>query len=46
MMQYQTRPEWHDADDDKGVIRVVMTGSASDSGNLQPHIRNKFVGRI
>ena len=24
------RPEWHNADDDKGVIKVVMTGSASD----------------
>jgi len=35
------RPEWHDPDDDKGVIKVVITGSASDKENLQPHIRNK-----
>ncbi len=35
------RPEWHDPDDKKGVIKVVITGSASDKENLQPHIRNK-----
>jgi type I restriction enzyme, R subunit len=35
------RPEWHHEDDDKGVIKVVMTGSASDPVEWQPHIRNK-----
>ncbi len=35
------RPQWHDEDDDKGVIKVVMTGSASDPVAWQPHIRNK-----
>ena len=35
------RPEWHDEDDDRGNIKVVMTGSASDPGDWQPHIRNK-----
>jgi type I restriction enzyme R subunit len=35
------RPEWHHEDDDKGVIKVVMTGSASDPPEWQPHIRNK-----
>ena len=35
------RPDWHDKDDDKGAIKVVMTGSSSDELNLQPHIRNK-----
>jgi type I restriction enzyme R subunit len=35
------RPEWHDDEDDKGVIKVVMTGSASDPPEWQPHIRNK-----
>ena len=35
------RPDWHDDDDDKGSIKVVMTGSASDSLEWQPHIRNK-----
>ncbi len=35
------RPEWHDDDDDKGEIKVVMTGSASDPVDWQQHVRNK-----
>jgi type I restriction enzyme R subunit len=35
------RPDWHSDDDATGVIKVVMTGSASDPENFQPHIRNK-----
>jgi type I restriction enzyme R subunit len=35
------RPEWHHEDDDKGQIKVVMTGSASDPADWQPHIRDK-----
>ena len=35
------RPEWHSEDDDKGFIKVVMTGSASDPKEWQQHIRNK-----
>ena len=35
------RPEWHDEDDDKGDIKVVMTGSASDPVDWQQHVRNK-----
>jgi len=35
------RPEWHDDADDAGVIKVVMTGSASERQDWQPHIRNK-----
>jgi len=35
------RPRWHDEDDAKGVIKIVMTGSASDRLDWQPHIRNK-----
>ena len=35
------RPDWHHADDDGGRIKVVMTGSASDPPDWQPHIRNK-----
>jgi type I restriction enzyme R subunit len=34
-------PAWHHEDDDRGVIKVVMTGSASDPPEWQPHIRNK-----
>jgi len=35
------RPAWHDHDDGRGAIKVVMTGSASDPPDWQPHIRNK-----
>lgn len=35
------RPLWHSKDDDKGTIKVIMTGSSSDVLNMQPHIRNK-----
>jgi type I restriction enzyme R subunit len=35
------RPEWHHEDDDEGVVKVVMTGSASDPPAWQLHIRNK-----
>ena len=32
------RPEWHNADPEKGAIKIVMTGSASDKALLRPHI--------
>jgi type I restriction enzyme R subunit len=35
------RPEWHSEDDDKGALKIVMTGSASDPLEWQGHIRNK-----
>ncbi|EHU3337068.1 type I restriction endonuclease subunit R [Acinetobacter baumannii] len=35
------RPDWHDPDPEKGKIKIVMTGSASDKPLLQPHIYNK-----
>ena len=34
-------PDWHHEEDDKGVIKIVMTGSASDPLAWQDHIRNK-----
>jgi len=37
----KTHPEWHDSDDNKGAIKIVMTGSASDPLEWQDHIRNK-----
>ncbi|MDP3877285.1 MAG: type I restriction endonuclease subunit R [Methylobacter sp.] len=37
------RPDWHDEDPEKGVIKVVMTGSASDKALLRPHIYSKQV---
>ncbi|MDL1888320.1 type I restriction endonuclease subunit R [Nitrospirales bacterium NOB] len=35
------RPDWHHADDAKGMLKIVMTGSASDRVEWQPHIRTK-----
>lgn len=35
------RPDWHSEDDDKGAVKVVMTGAASDPLDWQQHIRNK-----
>ena len=32
------RPEWHSDDDDAGLVKVVMTGAASDPPSWQPHI--------
>jgi type I restriction enzyme R subunit len=32
------RPGWHDPDPEKGAIKIVMTGSASDRALLRPHI--------
>jgi len=35
------RPQWESGDDERGALKVVMTGSASDPPDWQPHIRNK-----
>lgn len=35
------RPDWEHRDDEKGIMKVVMTGSASDPPDWQMHIRNK-----
>ena len=35
------RPGWADEEDARGAIKVVMTGSAEDPLDWQPHIRNK-----
>jgi type I restriction enzyme R subunit len=35
------RSQWHDLDDKKGVLKVVMTGSATDPLDWQQHVRNK-----
>ena len=37
----QLRPDWEHDDDSQGQIKVVMTGSAADPVDWQPHIRNK-----
>ena len=35
------RPNWYSPVDDQGVIKIVMTGSASDPFDWQEHIRTK-----
>jgi type I restriction enzyme R subunit len=35
------RPQWRHKDDDKGFLKVVMTGSAADGAEWQEHIRDK-----
>jgi type I restriction enzyme R subunit len=37
------RPDWHDTDPEKGAIKIVMTGSASDKALLRPHIHSSQV---
>ena len=37
------KPEWHDEDPEKGAIKIVMTGSASDKALLRPHLYSKQV---
>lgn len=35
------RPEWYSPEDNQGTIKIIMTGSASDPSDWQPHIRTK-----
>ncbi len=35
------RPGWYHADDDKGTIKVVMTGNASEGPRVSQHARTK-----
>lgn len=35
------RPSWHSDDDEAGVLKVVMTGSAADGPEWQKHVRTK-----
>src|SRR3990172_8186407 len=35
------RPNWYHADDDKGALKVVMTGNASEGPRVAEHARNK-----
>jgi type I restriction enzyme R subunit len=35
------RPEWDDPDPEKGALKVIMTGSASDPAAYQPHLYTK-----
>jgi type I restriction enzyme R subunit len=35
------RPDWVDGADEKGILKIIMTGSATDPLDWQPHVRNK-----
>jgi len=35
------RPDWHDADDERGVMKVVVTGTNEDPEPLRNHVRTK-----
>src|SRR5690606_24180644 len=35
------RPDWHSDEDKEGAVKIVMTGSASDPQEWQPHIGGK-----
>ena len=37
------RPDWHDPDPEKGVVKIIMTGSASDKALLKPHIHGRDI---
>ena len=37
------RPQWHDPDPEKGAVKIIMTGSASDKALLKPHIYPKDI---
>jgi type I restriction enzyme, R subunit len=35
------RPDWHDADDERGTMKVVVTGTTDDEEPLRSHVRTK-----
>lgn len=35
------RPDWHDADDERGAMKVVVTGNNADAEPLRSHVRTK-----
>jgi type I restriction enzyme R subunit len=37
------RPSWHDSDDDRGAMKVVITGDAADVEPVSNHVRTKAV---
>ena len=41
----ELQPDWHDPADDKGAIKLVMSGSAKDPAEFQTHIRSKGAAR-
>ena len=35
------RPQWDDRDDERGAMKVVMTGGPGDPEGILPHVRSK-----
>ena len=35
------RPDWHDGDDERGMMKVVVTGSTEDPEPIRHHVRTK-----
>ncbi len=35
------RPDWHDADDKRGAMKVIVTGTSDDPQPLRGHVRTK-----
>src|SRR5690606_9361069 len=35
------RPDWHDPDDERGAMKVVITGAADDPEPIRSHVRTK-----
>ena len=35
------RPDWHDADDEQGAMKVIVTGTSEDPQPLKNHVRSK-----
>ncbi|MFG1627077.1 type I restriction endonuclease subunit R [Kribbella sp. NPDC049227] len=40
------RPDWHDEAVDKGVIKVVYSGSATDTGRIAKHVRRDGLNKV
>jgi type I restriction enzyme R subunit len=40
------RPGWHDDVVDRGVVKVVYSGSASDTGVVAKHVRREAMNKV
>ncbi len=40
------RPDWHDADDELGAMKVVVTGTSDDPEPLRGHVRTKAARKL
>lgn len=40
------RPQWHDPAVDKGVVKVVYSGDATDTGLIAKHVRREALNKV